>query len=357
MLRINRNTSALTVSLLFGLLSITSCGFDDGYDKEDTGDDNVKVAFRMAFVNDNTRAVNDGWQDYDPTDPGDAYENAINADQLQIKVCKADGTILADVENVIAINVGTDTAPDYKITGTWKEAGDKLKEAKKIMVFANCGETTITQTNIADLAFDRDNTKKYIPMWGVTTLTADLQVGKENKLGTIDLLRSLAKVKVTLAADMAGRGYSLGEVRLNNYNTKGYMLPLTYYNVANTQLIRFDGSLHAYSSWASPVSMTGDRNESITLYIPEYDNLNTATDKKATISLQLMRNNEAGTPVEEGNYTLQFCDYTSGSPSGTAYNIQRNHFYEYTVGRSNDKLNVVLSVKEWNKRTHSQIVM
>lgn len=62
MLRINRNTSALTVSLLFGLLSITSCGFDDGYDKEDTGDDNVKVAFRMAFVNDNTRAVNDGWE-------------------------------------------------------------------------------------------------------------------------------------------------------------------------------------------------------------------------------------------------------------------------------------------------------
>ena len=96
MLRINRNTSALTVSLLFGLLSTTSCGFDDGYDKEDTGDDNVKVAFRMAFVNDNTRAVNDGWEDYDPTDSGDAYENAINADQLQIKICDKDGNIILE---------------------------------------------------------------------------------------------------------------------------------------------------------------------------------------------------------------------------------------------------------------------
>ena len=86
MLRINRNTSALTVSLLLGLLSITSCGFDAGYDKEATGAENVKVAFRMAFVNDNTRAVNDGWGEYNPTDPGDPYENPINADQLQIKV-------------------------------------------------------------------------------------------------------------------------------------------------------------------------------------------------------------------------------------------------------------------------------
>ena len=100
MLRINRNTSALTVSLLFGLLSTTSCGFDDGYDKEDTGDDNVKVAFRMSFANDNTRAVNDGWGEYDPTDRGDTYENAINADQLQIKVCDKDGNIIGDVQDV-----------------------------------------------------------------------------------------------------------------------------------------------------------------------------------------------------------------------------------------------------------------
>ena len=227
MLRINRNTSALTVSLLFGLLSTTSCGFDDGYDKEDTGDDNVKVAFRMAFVNDNTRAVNDGWEDYDPTDPGDAYENAINADQLQIKVCDKDGNIIGDVQDVRVI--------DDQITGTWENAGDLLKQANKIMVFANCGTANITKGNIASLAFSVNDTKQYIPMWGVTTLTKDLVVGKQNNLGTIDLLRSLAKVKVKMAgkgsADgMKARGYALGNITFNNYNTEGYALPQTYIN-------------------------------------------------------------------------------------------------------------------------------
>ena len=263
MLRINRNTSALTVSLLFGLLSTTSCGFDDGYDKEDTGDDNVKVAFRMAFVNDNTRAVNDGWEDYNPTDPGDAYENAINADQLQIKVCDKDGNIIGDVQDVRVI--------ENQITGTWEKAGALLKKANKIMVFANCGTDNVTLDNISSLAFRVDQTKQYIPMWGVTTLTKDLVVGKQNNLGTIDLLRSLAKVKVKMADGMKARGYALGSITFNNYNTEGFTLPLTYNTSKNTKEILFSGSLNAKPSWSQSVTMTNTTTdeESIMLYIPE----------------------------------------------------------------------------------------
>ena len=134
MLRINRYKSTLTVSLLFCLLSTMSCGFDDGY--EDNCDEVVRVAFKMSFADSNTRAVNEGWGDYNPTDPGVAYENAINPDQLQIKVCDVSGNIIADVENVIAIKGETDG--NYTITGTWEDAADKLTEANKIMVFANC---------------------------------------------------------------------------------------------------------------------------------------------------------------------------------------------------------------------------
>ena len=135
MLRINRYKSTLTVSLMFCLLSTMSCGFDDGYDNEDQNDDAVRVAFRMSYANGNTRAANEGWDDYDPKDDGTAYENAINTEQLQIKVCDENGTIIGDVENVIAINNGTDTNPEYSITGTWENAADKLSKAKKIMVF------------------------------------------------------------------------------------------------------------------------------------------------------------------------------------------------------------------------------
>lgn len=354
MLRINRYKSTLTVSLMFCLLSTMSCGFDDGYDNEDQNDDAVRVAFRMSYANGNTRAANEGWDDYDPKDDGTAYENAINTEQLQIKVCDENGTIIGDVENVIAINNGTDTNPDYSITGTWENAADKLSKAKKIMVFANCGTSIVTPGNIQNLAFARSATTQYIPMWGVTTLTNELVVGKSNNLGTIDMLRSLAKVKVKLADGMKSRKYSLGAMQLNNYNTSGYTLPLTYNTAASTAAIRFGNSLHANSSWAQSIVMTGDGDESIMLYIPEYDNINAATDRKATISLQLMRDGE-----EEGNYTLHFCNYTpEGAPdAASTYNIQRNHYYEYTVGRTDDQVKIVLNVKEWNLRQHDEIIM
>ena len=354
MLRINRYKSTLTVSLMFCLLSTMSCGFDDGYDNEDQNDDAVRVAFRMSYANGNTRAANEGWDDYDPKDDGTAYENAINTEQLQIKVCDENGTIIGDVENVIAINNGTDTNPDYSITGTWENAADKLSKAKKIMVFANCGTSIVTPDNIQNLAFARSATTQYIPMWGVTTLTNELVVGKSNNLGTIDLLRSLAKVKVKLADGMKSRKYSLGAMQLNNYNTSGYTLPLTYNTVARTAAIRFGNSLHANRSWAQSITMTNNGDESIMLYIPEYDNINAATDRKATISLQLMRDGE-----EEGNYTLHFCNYTpEGAPdAASTYNIQRNHYYEYTVGRTDDQVKTVLNVKEWNLRQHDEIIM
>ena len=354
MLRINRYKSTLTVSLMFCLLSTMSCGFDDGYDNEDQNDNAVMVAFRMSYANGNTRAANEGWDDYDPKDDGTAYENAINTEQLQIKVCDENGTIIGDVDNVIAINNGTDTNPDYSITGTWENAADKLSKAKKIMVFANCGTSNVTPGNIQNLAFTRASTTQYIPMWGVTTLTNELVVGKSNNLGTIDMLRSLAKVKVKLADGMKARKYSLGAMQLNNYNTSGYSLPMTYNTVASTAAIRFDNSLHANSSWAQSIAMTGSDDESIMLYIPEYDNINAAADRKATISLQLLRDGE-----EEGNYTLHFCNYTAeGAPeAASTYNIQRNHYYEYTVGRTDDQVKIVLNVKKWNLRQHDEIIM
>lgn len=354
MLRINRYKSTLTVSLMFCLLSTMSCGFDDGYDNEDQNDNAVMVAFRMSYANGNTRADNEGWDDYDPKDDGTAYENAINTEQLQIKVCDENGTIIGDVDNVIAINNGTDTNPDYSITGTWENAADKLSKAKKIMVFANCGTSIVTPGNIQNLAFTRASTTQYIPMWGVTTLTNELVVGKSNNLGTIDMLRSLAKVKVRLADGMKARNYSLGAIQLNNYNTSGYTLPLTYNTAASTAAIRFGNSLHANSSWAQSITMTNNADESIMLYIPEYDNINAAADRKATISLQLMRDGE-----EEGNYTLHFCNYTpEGAPdAASTYNIQRNHYYEYTVGRTDDQVKIVLNVKKWNLRQHDEIIM
>ena len=192
-------------------------------------------------------------------------------------------------------------------------------------------------------------------MWGVTTLTKTLEIGKSNDLGTIYLLRSLAKVKVKMKEGMKASGYSLGEITFNNYNTQGYTLPATYNTASDTKQIFFNNSLRPLASLAAaPIAMTNSENdeESIMLYIPEYDNINAATDKKATITLNLKCEGK-----DDGTYTLQFCNYTDGAPDpATLYNIQRNHYYEYTVYKD-DGVKISLTVKEWNKRTHSDIIM
>ena len=154
---------------------------------------------------------------------------------------------------------------------------------------------------------------------------------------------------------MKARDYSLGEITFNNYNTQGYTLPATYATASDTKQIFFNNSLRPLASLAAaPIAMTNSENdeESIMLYIPEYDNINAAADKKATITLKLKCEG-----MDDGTYTLQFCNYTNGAPDPTSlYNIQRNHHYEYTVYKD-DRVKISLTVKEWNKRNHSEIIM
>lgn len=353
MLYTNRNITTLTVSLLLGLLA-TSCGFDDG-DKPTVAEDmEVRVAFRMSFAEDATRAANDGWDDYDPQDSGSAYENAINTEELQVCVCDGQGNIIGNVENIVAINTSaSESYTDYTITGTWANAKQLLEKAKKIMVLANCGKEPVNASNIATLAFKRSDTANFIPMWGVTSISTPLQLGKQNSIGNINLLRAMAKIRVRLEDGMQQRGYALGNISLDNYNDRGYCLPKTYADVDATNLIRFDNSLNAYASWQNTISLTGTATQSLTVYVPEYDVIGASDERKPTVNVQLMREGH-----EEGSYSLQFCNYVEGEPiESSEHNIQRNHFYDYTVYKNDDRLNITLNVREWNKRQQDLIIM
>ena len=190
-------------------------------------------------------------------------------------------------------------------------------------------------------------------MWGVCSIASPLQMGKQNNIGTIDLLRSMAKLKVRLEDGMLERGYALGDISLSNYNERGYCLPKTYGSVDRTSLIRFDGSLNALASWKNNIQFTGNTTESLTLYIPEYDVRNAAEERKPTVNVLLTRNGK-----EEGTYKVRFCHYVDGEPQdGSEFDIQRNHFYDYTVGKNSDLLNISLHVREWNKRQQDLIIM
>lgn len=311
----------------------------------------VRVAFTVA-VSDvkTTRAANEGWDDYDHPLPGIEKENMINPDDLYIAICDKGGNIIGDVKIIKVIPMSDPSGNKYAITGVWNNAKDNIAKAKKIMIVANCNASKLsTISSLPDLTYNLDTgIRKYIPMWGVASLP-ELSLGTQTELKEqIYLLRAMAKVRVGMRSDMPSYGYSIGSMHINNYNTKGYCLPNNYKLVDRTQDIRFNNSLHVFDSREASIGLVEKR----ATYIPEYDNTSSGATP-ATITINLNRNGK-----HEGTYTLYFRNYdAAGKPTGTPYDIQRNHFYTFMVYKEDGKLIVNLHVRRWNKREYDEEII
>ena len=330
-------------------VAMTACSDDDGVGAIAKND--VRVAFTMMVADaTSTRAANEGWDNYDPKQPGIEDENMINTDDLRIAICDGMGNIIGDVETITVTPMSDPSGTKYAITGVWKNAKDDIAKAKKIMIVANCNAAKLsTITHLPDLTYDIDTeTRKYIPMWGVAALPA-LTLGTQTDMTEqIYLLRAMAKVRVEMRSDMASYGYSIGSMHINNYNTQGYCLPKNYNSANKTQEIRFDNSLNVLESRAASIGLTDGK----ATYIPEYDNTSTGATP-STITVDLNRNGK-----HEGTYTLEFRNYdTDGKPTGTPYDIQRNHYYTFLIYKEDGKIIVSLHVRKWNKRVYDEDII
>lgn len=217
------------------------------------------------------------------------------------------------------------------------------------MIVANCNATKLSTIALPSLTYNIDTeTRKYIPMWGVAALPA-LTLGTQTDMTEqIYLLRAMAKVRVEMRSDMASYGYSIGSMHINNYNTQGYCLPKNYQSANKTQEIRFDNSLNVLESRAASIGLTDGK----ATYIPEYDNTSTGATP-STITVDLNRNGK-----HEGTYTLKFRNYdTDGKPTGTPYDIQRNHYYTFLIYKEDGKIIVSLHVRKWNKRVYDEDII
>lgn len=358
---------ALILSL--GMItSFVACSTDD---ITDVKSETIQVTFTMSLDEalQGTRANTD-WSDYSPNDPTTDAENTVDVSDLQILICDKDSNMLGQVENVVAYedassnssSTTTDTkvAKTYIVMGSWTPKDDNaLSSAKKVMVFANCSQNgtapSFESLSNTSLSFDR-KTDTPLPMWGVVTVSGGLTKGESTDLGKIWLLRATAKVSVSLGAeghDMSD--YKLKSVTLNNYNTKGYVLPKTWNTVDDTQKIKFSGSLNPQTSKPTDnnglsFDLTDDKQSTKTLYIPEYDNTSEGVTH-TTISLTLTDKNGSN----EETHTLQFAEYENGKVTENYHDIQRNHYYKFEVYKDAGKL--VIKVYKWNEKTHSLIVM
>lgn len=331
--------AALTLSVVLALLA---CSFSD--EEEPTQDNDVRVAFVVTVDHTSTRS-DMGWDNYDPTDKGNAKECAIRPNDIHIKICDAAGRVIGNVED---IHMERMTQDQYSLTGAWMSPGNLLKDAKKVMILANCGSAAASD-NIADITYSADRTDGFIPMWGVGSFTS-LTKGGSNDLGDIHLLRAMAKVSLKLRSDMESRGYTVGKLTLNHRNTRGYCLPLTYESADKTTDIRFAGSLHELISPATDGGL--DFTALGYAYLPERSNT-TAGVTPSTITLQLLRNGTL-----EDTYTLPFCEYDAdGAPTERLRDIQRNTLYLFEVYKTDNQLKVSLHVRRWYVRDHDDVIM
>lgn len=272
--------------------------------------------------------------DIDPTrsfpgatgeEAGSAAENHIDIahGDFRILFFAMDNTFLSQFEPQ-SVELGPITANEklYEMRG---ELAEPLPADFKIVVLANWGTDNYPEnpaageTEIGDIctavydyaAWFEPAEDRGIPMYGVKTCTGmsftpDLLA----HLGTIDLLRALAKVEIVCEDGTT----EITGLTVNCVNSAGYCAPAGMYDrTANVS------SLHipAEASADSFSRTFGEGASAAAFYIPEYKNSGGASVRLT------FRTEDSGT--REG--TIYFKNYSTDIP----FDIVRNYLYRYTV--------------------------
>ena len=224
-----------------------------------------------------------------------------------------------------------------------------------MMVYANIDGVKDTddfsEANVNKLSFTANTDKHAIPMWGVKPLDVGMEAGNQTSIGSINLMRAEAKVKVFLRSDMEAY-YELTNVSLSEANAQGYCLP-QYSNVLridDVQELEHDAYAHFLMN---DQKLTDIDMLNKAIYIPEYENKNNSNPTVIQLSLRDKRDGKVR------DFTLPFVQYDDqGAPTQEAMDIVRNHYYKFEVYlNQDDMLSVKLVVRKWYVVRHPDIIM
>lgn len=343
------------IALMLGIAWLTSC---INAEESQASDDYVRVVFRvyMPLSQAESRA------DTEPSDYGTDWEYTIDPSRLHVVFYDQNGKNIGGVERLLL--AATSVKNEYQVSGSIAIKKLNLSDGGftgKIMVFANIDQVDehadFNELNTQNLTYSYQVGHHDIPMWGVKQLyNIPFQAGKQYNIETIDLLRAEAKVQVLLRQDMKDQGYTLSQVKLVGHNEQGYCLPkfskITNLEDAN-KLEHEDMANFLPSASSQPLDLTQGA-----VYVPEYQNVASGTeDKEITPAfIQLTLTDHFG---KSKQYKLKFVDYDSaGVPTANAFDIVRNHYYQYEVYKgNNDILKVNLTVRKWYYVEHGNITM
>lgn len=321
----------------------------------------VKVTFTLATGGQDAYSRTT-WEGYDEDGVGDAtsvyggeaFDNKIDPDQLQVLICDNDCKPIAKVQRLLHTKEGNNV---YKFTGSF-EANIVSANDYKIMVFANCPtinptipSTSVVEPVVATMPAETANLTA-IPMWGVQQITGAALLAETNNI-TIHVLRALAKVEITISASVFEEGYTLKSASFKKYNEKINCIPNGFNSVASTTVLATGTSGLRSGDNTIPASFnpnddsqpegglafaTIETGKKLVAYVPEY--LNADDNLAMTVTV---KKGETSKP-----YEVPF------KYSGEAISdVIRNYYYTYNIVGVNtavtvDNLELIYAVQTLN---------
>lgn len=350
--------------MLAALLCAVSCADNADSTQDGSATAAMRIKFTIAMGGQQaSRAGTWGDTDYSPTAASE-WENAIEADKLQVLAYSAAGKYLGKVSSLAYYHHTDDngnvSSSIYDIIGSLDvplssvSSGGKLE--CKLMIFANYEQEIPSQLSnavITDMAGDNDANIKYrydasgisartayIPMWGVKSYTGRgalvLKKGERTDAGEIFALRAMSKIRVSIDEETA-KSYTLTGAELTDYNIRGYIVPAGYADADDTRSLSYSaGGAEplSYNPAASKKNGTLQFTEeaagkSYVAYIPEYETTTDDADGETTPRIVVTLADKDGNNVEPG-CTIQLRRYTDGA-AGDVLKLTRNTVYNYTI--------------------------
>lgn len=363
-------------------IGCTACSLVyDHPDKPESGSDPQPVSYlnfelSLPFFPTDSRTPSG---DYNPGT--DVWENYIDyQNDLHIYIFKEeDNTFLASLgTDDILVNPQATVGSDYKNYNVMGIVHAEIPQSFKVVVLANCGSSyPKSPANIDELVdsltFQINEpltmlTKQtLIPMYGIQEFTGvSAPAGSITELGTIFMLRSVAKIEVCVDPTEENE---LEYIDLVNYNKTGLCAPRKVYKRADYVKNDYDldyvthvslpGLNSNENNLAAPwrfgihhqVSY-GEVNRNVyTLYVPEYRNLVPDASGNPTQNLQIdhsYMNLKFADPHDIRVFKLEFKRYNETRQP--YFDIQRNNYYKYTVKRKDSYLYIEVDVIPYNHR-------
>lgn len=356
-----------TAMAWLGCIALVSCDQGDTESENTEAHITLTLCLKGTDTDNNTRIGQPGGkqlasrsEDDETDEPGTEMENSIDLSRFHVVFYQTNQQMAGILQNMVLVHLGGNI---YRLTGSLPVDNKVLVGNHfegKMVVYANFDmseedlQKSYSDGAIAQKSFGYEANPKYLPMWGVKKVSFTLTAGKRQDFSDIDLLRAVAKVRVSLSSKMKSDGWSIYSMQLFNYNNKGNCMPKKYAECEQTASLTHEDFENFYDSkQTGGITMT----ENVPIYLPEYQNTEKNEADRCVIKLKLKLNENVENNEKE--YTLRFIDYTDSGAEGTTINdIVRDHYYTFEVYKgSNGKNRVKLTVRKWNVRNHEDIVM